>query len=204
MCVNEVYIGWESVSEVWSLESVLNYRLSYTSSSNFKHFYEDVIRAVAEMSGDVKINIDNIVNRLSEKSDDVCFEKLKETQVLLDDNITKNSVNKIEIRLCRILIRLEKINPRNENESEQKSKLLTKTVIYVSNFNSKLELFTNIIPVDLWYRDSKANNQSNINANLAEEVKEDVVSGNAGVTLKSFENLLIQDKFDFNKWGLKQ
>ncbi|KAF5287224.1 hypothetical protein FQA39_LY16001 [Lamprigera yunnana] len=53
---NEVYLGWESVSEVWSLESVVRYRLSYSS----------------EMSGDVKINIYNIINRLSEKSDDVC------------------------------------------------------------------------------------------------------------------------------------
>ncbi|KAF5282910.1 hypothetical protein FQA39_LY17446 [Lamprigera yunnana] len=72
MSENEVYLGWESVSEVWSLESVLRYRLSYSSGSNFKYFYEDVIRAVAEMSGDVKINIYNIINRLSEKSDDVC------------------------------------------------------------------------------------------------------------------------------------
>ncbi|KAF5294531.1 hypothetical protein FQA39_LY13385 [Lamprigera yunnana] len=73
MSGNEVYLGWESVSEVWSLESVLRYRLSYSSGSNFKYFYEDVIRAVAEMSGDVKINIYNIINRLSEKSDDVCY-----------------------------------------------------------------------------------------------------------------------------------
>ncbi|KAF5305675.1 hypothetical protein FQA39_LY09164 [Lamprigera yunnana] len=72
MSGNKVYLGWESVSEVWSLESVLRYRLSYSSGSNFKYFYEDVIRAVAEMSGDVKINIYNIINRLSEKSDDVC------------------------------------------------------------------------------------------------------------------------------------
>ncbi|KAF5305702.1 hypothetical protein FQA39_LY09191 [Lamprigera yunnana] len=72
MSGNEVYLGWESVLEVWSLESVLRYRLSYSSGSNFKYFYEDVIRAVAEMSGDLKINIYNIINRLSEKSDDVC------------------------------------------------------------------------------------------------------------------------------------
>ncbi|KAF5278051.1 hypothetical protein FQA39_LY18405 [Lamprigera yunnana] len=72
MSGNEVYLGWESVSEVWSLESVLRYRLCYSSGSNFKYLYEDVIRAVAEMSGDVKINIYNIINRLSEKSDDVC------------------------------------------------------------------------------------------------------------------------------------
>ncbi|KAF5298064.1 hypothetical protein FQA39_LY11832 [Lamprigera yunnana] len=54
MSGNEVYLGWKSVSEV----------------CNFKHFYEDVIRAVAEMLEDVKINIYNIINRLSEKSDD--------------------------------------------------------------------------------------------------------------------------------------
>ncbi|KAF5305665.1 hypothetical protein FQA39_LY09154 [Lamprigera yunnana] len=72
MSGNEVYLGWESVSEVWSLESVLRYRLSYSSGSHFKNFYEDVIRAVAEIPGDVKINIYNIINRLSEKSDDVC------------------------------------------------------------------------------------------------------------------------------------
>ncbi|KAF5281809.1 hypothetical protein FQA39_LY05023 [Lamprigera yunnana] len=72
MSGNEVYLGWESVSEVWSLESVLRYRLSYSSGSNFKYFYEDVIRAVAEISRDVKIDIYNIINRLSEKSDDVC------------------------------------------------------------------------------------------------------------------------------------
>ncbi|KAF5302978.1 hypothetical protein FQA39_LY10156 [Lamprigera yunnana] len=46
MSGNEVYLGWESVSEVWSLESVVRYRLSYSSGSKSKHFYEDVIRAV--------------------------------------------------------------------------------------------------------------------------------------------------------------
>ncbi|KAF5269102.1 hypothetical protein FQA39_LY08772 [Lamprigera yunnana] len=72
MSEKEVYLGWESVSEIWSLESVLRYRLSYSSGRNFKYFYEDVIRAVAEISGHVKINIYNIINRLSENSDDVC------------------------------------------------------------------------------------------------------------------------------------
>ncbi|KAF5291661.1 hypothetical protein FQA39_LY14298 [Lamprigera yunnana] len=72
MCGNEVYLGWESMSEVWSLESVLRYRLSYSSGSNFKH----LIRAVAEMLGDVKINIYNIINRLSEKSNVCCMSEV--------------------------------------------------------------------------------------------------------------------------------
>ncbi|KAF5294569.1 hypothetical protein FQA39_LY13328 [Lamprigera yunnana] len=68
-CGNKVCLGWESVSEVWSLETVLSYRLSYSSASNLKHFYDDVIRAVAEISGDANTNIYNIVNKLPEKSD---------------------------------------------------------------------------------------------------------------------------------------
>ncbi|KAF5283558.1 hypothetical protein FQA39_LY17304 [Lamprigera yunnana] len=35
MSGNEFYLGWESVSEVWSLESVLRYRLSYSSEIQF-------------------------------------------------------------------------------------------------------------------------------------------------------------------------
>ncbi|KAF5294428.1 hypothetical protein FQA39_LY13413 [Lamprigera yunnana] len=58
----------ESWLGIWSLESLLNYRLSYSSGSNFKHFYDNVIRAVAEMLEDMKTNIYNILNQLSEKS----------------------------------------------------------------------------------------------------------------------------------------
>ncbi|KAF5285267.1 hypothetical protein FQA39_LY16728 [Lamprigera yunnana] len=69
MCGNKVYLGWESILEVWSLETVLSYRLNYSSASNFNHFYDDVIRAVAEMSN---TNIYDIVNKLPEKYDNVC------------------------------------------------------------------------------------------------------------------------------------
>ncbi|KAF5274240.1 hypothetical protein FQA39_LY07344 [Lamprigera yunnana] len=62
--------GNESVSDVWSLETVLSYIFSYFSASNFKHFYDDVIRA--EMSGDANTNIYKILNRLPEKSDIKC------------------------------------------------------------------------------------------------------------------------------------
>ncbi|KAF5298549.1 hypothetical protein FQA39_LY11750 [Lamprigera yunnana] len=86
MSGNEVYLGWEFVSEVWSLESVLRYRLSYSPGSNFKYFYEDVMRAVAEMSGDVKTNIYNIINRLSEKSDDVCYVFKNKVRSVLKNN----------------------------------------------------------------------------------------------------------------------
>ncbi|KAF5279240.1 hypothetical protein FQA39_LY18312 [Lamprigera yunnana] len=103
MCGNEVYLGWESVSEVWSLESVFSYRLSYSSGSNFKHFYEDVIRAVAEMSGDVKINIYNI-NGLSEKSDDVCYKLYANQKATIEKvNAIKSFANHLTQRYFKDL-----------------------------------------------------------------------------------------------------
>ncbi|KAF5282583.1 hypothetical protein FQA39_LY04990 [Lamprigera yunnana] len=73
MCGNEVYLGREFVLEVWSLETVLSYRLSFSPASNFKHFYDDVIRVVAGMSGEANTNIYNIINRLLEKFDVCCM-----------------------------------------------------------------------------------------------------------------------------------
>ncbi|KAF5281776.1 hypothetical protein FQA39_LY17695 [Lamprigera yunnana] len=72
---HEAIYGMEkyyTVKQCSEINTKLEGKLSYSSGSNFKHFYEDVIRAVAEISGDVKINIYNIVNRLCENSDDVC------------------------------------------------------------------------------------------------------------------------------------
>ncbi|KAF5273938.1 hypothetical protein FQA39_LY01053 [Lamprigera yunnana] len=116
MSGNEVYLGWESVSEVWSLESVLRYRLSYSSGSNFKYFYEGVIRAVAEISGDVKINIYNIINRLSEKSDDVCYKgvNLRLTDSAIREIVIKkeNDTNKhtpVLIKICKVKEQCRKV-----------------------------------------------------------------------------------------------
>ncbi|KAF5285256.1 hypothetical protein FQA39_LY16717 [Lamprigera yunnana] len=49
MSGNKDYLGWESVSEVFSLESILRYRLSYSSGSNFKYFYEDKYSLLKKM-----------------------------------------------------------------------------------------------------------------------------------------------------------
>ncbi|KAF5287829.1 hypothetical protein FQA39_LY15690 [Lamprigera yunnana] len=37
VCGNEVYLGWESVSKIWSLQTVLSYRLSYSSDTISKY-----------------------------------------------------------------------------------------------------------------------------------------------------------------------
>ncbi|KAF5301050.1 hypothetical protein FQA39_LY10869 [Lamprigera yunnana] len=74
MCGNEVYLGWQSVSEVWSLETVLSYRLSYSSASNCKHFYnvkytllKKIWMLYAEQHWTKAIDLKSAVERLYEK-----------------------------------------------------------------------------------------------------------------------------------------
>ncbi|KAF5273895.1 hypothetical protein FQA39_LY01010 [Lamprigera yunnana] len=109
MCGNEGYLGWESVSEIWSLELVL----SYSSGRNFKHFYEDIIRAVAEKSGNAKINIYNILDRLSEISDDIGY----------------------------VILELEQSAPSEENSTEDKDqyyKKLDELYKKIANYDIKI------------------------------------------------------------------
>ncbi|KAF5298073.1 hypothetical protein FQA39_LY11841 [Lamprigera yunnana] len=64
MCGNEVYVGWESVSEVWSLESVLSYRLSYFSEIQFN---KKVWMLYAEQHCTKVVDLKLAVKRLYEK-----------------------------------------------------------------------------------------------------------------------------------------
>ncbi|KAF5283945.1 hypothetical protein FQA39_LY17186 [Lamprigera yunnana] len=64
MSGNEVYLGWESVSEVWSLESVLRYRLSYSSETQF---IKKMWMLYAERHWTKAIDCKSVVERLYEK-----------------------------------------------------------------------------------------------------------------------------------------
>ncbi|KAF5302970.1 hypothetical protein FQA39_LY10148 [Lamprigera yunnana] len=65
MCGNKVYLSWESVSEVWSLESVLSYRLSY--SSGIIQFIKKMWMLYAEQHWTKAIDLKSAVKRLYEK-----------------------------------------------------------------------------------------------------------------------------------------
>ncbi|KAF5269106.1 hypothetical protein FQA39_LY08776 [Lamprigera yunnana] len=67
MCGNKIYLGSESVPELWSIESVLSYRLSYSSGSNLKHFYEDMCMLYAEQHWTKAIDLKSAVERIHEK-----------------------------------------------------------------------------------------------------------------------------------------
>ena len=60
----EVYLGWETVMELWNKLDVIKYRLKCLSSEEFGHFYGNLITGVADMSGDYKINIMNVLEPL--------------------------------------------------------------------------------------------------------------------------------------------
>ncbi|KAF5305684.1 hypothetical protein FQA39_LY09173 [Lamprigera yunnana] len=64
MSGNEVYLGWESVSEDWPLESVLRYRLSYSSEIQF---IKEMRMLYAEQHWTKAIDLKSAVKRLYEK-----------------------------------------------------------------------------------------------------------------------------------------
>ncbi|KAF5276840.1 hypothetical protein FQA39_LY06392 [Lamprigera yunnana] len=64
MCGNEVYLGWESVSEVWLLESILSYRLSYSSELQV---INKMWMLYAEQHWTRAIDLKSAVERLYEK-----------------------------------------------------------------------------------------------------------------------------------------
>ncbi|KAF5277681.1 hypothetical protein FQA39_LY18438 [Lamprigera yunnana] len=53
MCGNEVYLSWKSVPGVWSLESVLGYRLSYSSAIDLKSTVERLFEKLGALEFDV-------------------------------------------------------------------------------------------------------------------------------------------------------
>ncbi|KAF5294599.1 hypothetical protein FQA39_LY13358 [Lamprigera yunnana] len=65
MCGNKVYLDWESVSEVWSLESVLSYRLSYSSTKI--QFIKKMWMMYAEQYWTKSIALKSAVKRWYEK-----------------------------------------------------------------------------------------------------------------------------------------
>ncbi|KAF5269109.1 hypothetical protein FQA39_LY08779 [Lamprigera yunnana] len=64
MWENEVYLGWESVSEVWSLELILSYRLSYSFEIQFN---KKMWILYAEQHWTKAIDLKSAVERLYEK-----------------------------------------------------------------------------------------------------------------------------------------
>ncbi|KAF5287255.1 hypothetical protein FQA39_LY15983 [Lamprigera yunnana] len=140
---NEIDLCWKSLSQVWSLETVLKYRLTSSSGCNFKHFFKDVIRTVAEISGDVKINIYNIVDRLSQKSEYVCLDSVSTSCIqLAKERIIKYSdpkynINHLKTGDCETMLLNQTIYYLNKS----KSKWITIGLYYPFEFVSVLKIF---------------------------------------------------------------
>lgn len=70
---SEVYLGWESLTELWDLIPLIKYRLNVLGSQGFNEFYSNVINGIVDMPGDFKTNITNILHPLKDtKSENVC------------------------------------------------------------------------------------------------------------------------------------
>lgn len=71
LCGSEVYLGIESVVELWELLSLIDYRKEVLKSLEFPKFYCNIIRGVASLSGDCKNNIESVLLNLNINSENV-------------------------------------------------------------------------------------------------------------------------------------
>lgn len=68
---SEVYLGSESLSECWELLPLLEYRMELLQSQEFGKFYSSLISGIWNMPGSIKENIENVLDGLDLKSDNV-------------------------------------------------------------------------------------------------------------------------------------
>lgn len=71
LCGSEVYLGIESVVELWELLSLIEYRKEVLKSLEFHKFYCNVIKGVANLPGDCKNNIESVLSNLNIHSENV-------------------------------------------------------------------------------------------------------------------------------------
>lgn len=67
----EIYLGVESLLELWSLQHLIGYGAEMLKTLEFSTFYTSIIKSVAQISGDVKQNIESILLNLNIKSENV-------------------------------------------------------------------------------------------------------------------------------------
>ncbi|XP_031359270.1 uncharacterized protein LOC116182857 [Photinus pyralis] len=60
----EIYLGWESILELWNKLDLIKFRLNCMSSEEFGNFYTNLITGVAGMPGEPKTNIMNVLDPL--------------------------------------------------------------------------------------------------------------------------------------------
>lgn len=76
-CGAEVYLGIESVIECFELLQLLEYKIAVLKSLNFDTFYSSLIAGAWNLPGEFKTNIENVLNGLNIKSDNVvCMKEM--------------------------------------------------------------------------------------------------------------------------------
>lgn len=68
---SDVYLGAESIVELWELVSLIDYRKEILKTLEFDKFYVNIINGVANFPGDYKNNIESVLANLNIKSDNV-------------------------------------------------------------------------------------------------------------------------------------
>lgn len=61
-----IFLGWESVNELWNLLTLILYRIDLLKSQGFNAFYDAVLVGVSKVPGDVINNITDLINAMKD------------------------------------------------------------------------------------------------------------------------------------------
>lgn len=59
-----LYLGYESIVELWNLIQIMKYRIQMLNSQQFTVFYQKILKSARETPGELKKNIENLLHPL--------------------------------------------------------------------------------------------------------------------------------------------
>lgn len=143
----------------------------------------------------------------------IISKKLDDIDIMLQGEITKTSIRKIGAKLCHILNRVECLTSNVKEELEEKSKLLTRTLSYITKFNEKCnkakkDPATMSMEVEFERLKSQDNATSTPKGKITSPVSEAIDSDTARHSdaidvQKLLEKVTLRETVDLSKWNLR-
>lgn len=138
--------------------------------------------------------------------------KLDDIDAMLLGEISKNSIRKIGAKLCHILNRLECLTSDVKEELEEKSKLLTRALNYITKFNEKCSTFKKepaTIGIDVEFEKLKSRDNATSTpkvksiSSASEVANSDATCNDTSDVQKLLERITLRETVDLSKWNLK-
>lgn len=175
---------------------------------------KDLVKTLRELlkfeADGVSFKIDNKFKSDSELK--ICLDKIKDIEVLLKETFTQSLIRKLKTRLTHLVTRVQRIEPSTDEETLERSNLLTSVFKLLTDFNTKQDNFSKTpvsnVPSDLAFQQSMLGQSSQPSISLAPQANSTLNNFETTPTQNSqlasnFDALRIDSRYNFKSWGIK-